>query len=134
MIANIATKNGLSLNESKTEIVLFSRKPSQHTSAINFMNSTVPIILEAKYLGYLWHKSLSTRPAVEQNIAKARRQFFALGSTGCYLGQSNPLSARTVVETCILPTLCYGAENWILDDISLDLLNRFQSELGKRIL
>ena len=134
MIANIATKNGLSLNESKTEIVLFSRKPSQHTSAINFMNSTVPIILEAKYLGYLWHKSLSTRPAVEQNIAKARRQFFALGSTGCYLGQSNPLSARTVVETCVLPTLCYGAENWILDDISLDLLNRFQSKLGKRIL
>ena len=71
MIANIATKNGLSLNESKTEIVRFSRKP---------------------------------------------------------------LSARTVIETCVLPTLCYGAENWILDDISLDLLNRFQSELGKRIL
>ena len=134
MIANIATKNGLSLNESKTEIVLFSRKPSQHTSTINFMNSTVPIIPEAKCLGYLWHKSLSARPAVEQNIAKARRQFFTLGSTSCYLGQSNPLSARTVVETCILPTLCYGAENWILDDISLDLLNRFQSELGKRIL
>ena len=87
------------------------------------MNSTVPIIPEAKCLGYLWQKSFSARPAVEQNIAKARRQFFAFESTGCYLGQSNPLSARTVVETCILPTL-YGAENWILDDISLDLLNR----------
>ena len=125
--ANIATKNGLSLNECKTEIVLFSRKPSQHTSAVN---STVPIIPKAKCLGYLWHKSLSARPAVEQNIAKAHRQFFALGSIGCYLGQSNPLSA----ENCILPTLCYGAENWILDDISLDLLNRFQTELGKCIL
>ena len=98
------------------------------------MNSTIPIIPKAKWLGYLWHKSLSARRAVEQNIAKAPRQLFALGSTGCYLGQSNPLSAGTVVETCILPTLCYGAENWILDDISLDLLNWFQSELGKCIL
>ena len=61
MIANFTTKNGVSLNESKTKIVLFSRKPSQHTSAINPMNSTVPIIPEAKCLGYLWHKPLSAR-------------------------------------------------------------------------
>ena len=134
IIADFATSNGLSLNEFKTEVVLFSRKLSQSDSAISLLNSTVQIIPEAKCLGYLWNKPLSARPAVEHNIAKACRQFFALGSTGCYLGQSNPLTARTVVETCVLPTLCYGAENWIFDDISLDLLNRFQSELGKRIL
>ena len=134
IIADFATSNGLSLNESKTEIVLFSRKPSQSASPISLLNSTLQIIPKAKCLRYLWNKSLSGRPAVEHNITKARRQLFGLGSTGCYLGQSTPLTARTVVETCVLPTLCYGTENWILDDISLDLLNRFQSELGKRIL
>ena len=125
---------GRRLLNTRARTSLFSRKPSQSASAISLLNPTVQIIPEAKCLGYLWNKSLSARPAVEHNIAKACRQFFALGSTGCYLGQSNPLTARTVVETCVLPTLCYGAENWILDDISLDLLNRFQSELGKRIL
>ena len=114
IIADFATSNGLSLNESKTEVVLFSRKPSQSASPISLLNSTIQIIPKAKCLRYLWNKSLSGRPAVEHNITKARRQLFRLGSTGCYLGQSTPLTARTVVETCVLPTLCYGAEDWIL--------------------
>ena len=32
-----------------------------------------------------------------------------------------------------MPTL-YGAENWILDEACLDLLERFQAEIGRRIL
>ena len=56
------------------------------------------------------------------NIARARRQLFALGATGCYLRHSNSLTARIVVETCVMPTLLYSAENWILDDTSLNLL------------
>ncbi len=37
---------------------------------------SVPILSQAKCLGYLWSKSLSARAAVEENIAKARRKFF----------------------------------------------------------
>ena len=66
-----------------------------------------------------------------ENINKARRQFFALGSLGGFLGHSNPLSAREVVETCVIPTLLYGAENWILDE---GCLERFHTEMGRRIL
>ena len=33
-----------------------------------------------------------------------------------------------------MPTLLYGAENWILDEACLDLLERFQAEIGRRIL
>lgn len=36
-----------------------------------------------------------------------------------------------MVETCVFPTLLYGAENWILDE---ELLERFQAEIGRRIL
>ena len=54
-----------------------------------------------------------------------------IGSSGGFLGHSNPLSAREVVETCVFPTLLYGAENWILDE---ELLERFQAEIGRRIL
>ena len=50
------------------------------------------------------------------------------------VGHSNPLSAREVFETCVIPTLLYGAENWILDDGCLELLERFQAEIGRRIL
>ena len=71
---------------------------------------------------------------VRSNISKARRQFFALGSSGCFLGFSNPLSAREVVETCMIPTLLYGAENWILDEACLELMESFRAEIGRRIL
>ena len=39
-----------------------------------------------------------------------------------------------MVETCVIPTLLYGAENWILDEGCLQLLERFQGEIGRRIL
>ena len=71
---------------------------------------------------------------MKDNIARARRQFFALGSTGCYLGHSNPLTAISVVESCVFPTLLYGAENWILNEEAIKLLENFQAEIGRRIL
>ena len=85
-------------------------------------------------MGFMWASTLSAKSGIEQNINRARKQFFALGSNCCFLGYSNPLSAREIVEICVIRTLLYGAENWILDDISLNLLERFQAELGRRIL
>ena len=37
-------------------------------------------------------------------------------------------------EQCVIPTLLYGAENWILNDRCLELLEYFQAEIGRRIL
>ena len=37
-------------------------------------------------------------------------------------------------EICVIPTLLYGAENWILDNSTLTLLEKFQAEIGRRIL
>jgi hypothetical protein len=34
------------------------------------------------------------------------------------------------METCVIPTLLYGAENWILDKVCLELLESFQAEVG----
>ena len=66
-----------------------------------------------------------------ENVAKVHRQFLAPGSTDCYLGQSNPLNARKMVEPCVLPNLCYSTESWIYDESCLGLLNQFQSNRTK---
>ena len=47
---------------------------------------------------------------------------------------SHPLSAREIVESCVIPILLHGAKNWILDETSRNLLERFQAELGRKIL
>ena len=58
----------------------------------------------------------------------------ALGSSGCFLGHANTISSKAMFETCVLPTLLYGAENWILNDSHLCQLEKFQAEIGRRIL
>ena len=134
LILEFATQNGLSLNQSKTEIVKVSKSQNPGHAQLHILDSVVDTIPHAKCLGFHWSHSLSARHGVEENIAKARRQFFALGASGCFLGHSNPLTSSAMVETCVMPTLLYGAENWSLDLPTLDLLERFQAEIGRRIL
>ena len=72
--------------------------------------------------------------SIEENIKKARKAFFLLGSLGSFQGDLGPLSSRSVVETCVLPVLTYGCESWILSEGDLKLLEAFQGEMAKRIL
>ena len=98
---------------------------------LNVATETVP---HAVCLGYIWSHDISARQGVVSNIEKARGQFFALGSSGGFHGHSNPLSAREMFETCVIPTPLYGAENWILDEGCLELLEHFPAEIDRRIL
>ena len=134
IIADFSSCNGLTLNCSKTEVVKISRTHHPPLEDIHLTDATTHTVPQAKCLGYLWSDSLSCKPGVKENISRARKQFFALGASGCFLGYSNPLSAREIIEVCVFPTLLYGAENWILDESSLNLLECFQAELGRRVL
>ena len=59
---------------------------------------------------------------------------FAHGELGAFHGQLNPLSSRSLVETCVMPVLMYGSESWCLNTSLLSKLESFQAEVGKRIL
>ena len=65
---------------------------------------------------------------------KARKSFFALGNLGAFQGDLNPLSSSSIFETCVIHTLLYGCETWILDSGCLKALESFQCEIGRRIL
>ena len=43
----------------------------------------------------------------------------------------NPLSSTSLFHICVVPTLLYGSENWILTKQTIAI---FQSQMGKRIL
>ena len=85
-------------------------------------------------MGYWWKGDLLAARAVEENIKKARRAFFHYGSIGAFQGDLGPLSCRSVLETCVMPVLLYGCENWIVTDGLVEKLEKFQAELAKRIL
>ena len=122
LISDFASHHGLKLNNPKTEVVKFSQNKASHDTTISLLGSSICVADEAKCLGYTWNSTLNARSSVRENIHKARKSFFSLGSTGCFLGHSSPLTAKTIVETCVFPILLYGAENWILNDECLRLL------------
>ena len=68
--------------------------------------------------------------AVEEGIKKARRSFFHFGAIGVFQGDLSPLSSRAVVESCVMPVLLYGYENWVLIEQLISHLETFQSELA----
>ena len=81
-----------------------------------------------------WTPDLAPTKAITENISSTRRAFFSFGSMGVFQGHLNPLSSRSVVETCVMSVLLFGSESWYLSDTALDGLERFQGWIGKRIL
>ena len=52
---------------------------------------------------------------------------------GAFHVKLNPISGKTIFDTCVIPILLFGSENWILTDPLVDQLEAFQGEIGKRI-
>ena len=132
-IHSFINEAGLNLNTSKFEIIQFSQIPINH---LNFKVGGTKISTKhsASCLGVQWQSNLSAKESVTTNIAKARKAFFALGSTRAFHGDLNPLSSSNIFETCVLSVLLYGCETWLLDSSCIQALEKFQCEIGRRIL
>jgi len=61
-------------------------------------------------------------------------RFFLYERIGAFQGDLNPLSTRSIIETCTLPVLLSGCENWILSNKCHEDLESFIGELAKRTL
>ena len=133
-VSSFASDNFLQLNPSKCEIVSFSSKSGSTQIQSSLNGATLPCIDGANCLGYVWDSTVSSKPTIEHNVVKARKVFFGYGSIGAYQGAISPLSCRSLIETCVVPILLYGCENWSLCDSSLKILNSFLGEFCKRIL
>ena len=79
-----------------------------------------------------WSSNGSSHKSIEERINKARGAFFAHGQLGSFHGQLNPLSSRSLIESCVIPVLMYGSEFWRLNTTLLSRLESFHAELGKR--
>ena len=133
IIKEFTVDSCLKLNASKLEIVRISTQ-SQESESLQINDISVCTSSSAKCLGVWWQHDLSAKRSVTENIIKARKAFFALGNLGAFQGDLNPLSSSSIFEICVIPTLLYGCETWILDSGCLKALESFQCEIGRRIL
>ena len=132
-INSFVSNVGLSLNISKLDLIQFSQTPKDPIRT-TICNQVLHTKKSVRCLGTQWSVDLSAKDSVKININKAQTAFFGLGSIGAFHGKLNPLSGSSIFDTCIVPILLFGCETWILDTSILDLLERFQCEIGRRIL
>ena len=134
-VKRFTEENFLRLNPSKCEIVAFKKaKEPADTGEVRVDECCFLVRETATCLGYQWKYDLSSSHAIQIRVQKARRAFFQYGSIYVFQGKLSPLSCSSIVETCFLPILFYGVENWVMSPESIQMLESFQGEIAKRIL
>ena len=129
LVKAFAEENLLKLNVSKCEIVLFSSQKGIVIPVCQVVGSILPAGDVGKCLGYRWRGDLSASTSIDENIRKACRVFFHFGIIGVFQSDVSPLSSRAVLQSCIMPVLLFGCENWILTETLWQKLEAFQGEL-----
>ncbi len=126
-------ENFLRLIAQKCEVLAFSHG---HASlpACSVDGSILPASGTGKCLGFWWSRDLMATRCIEENKKKARKAFFQYGSIGAFQGDLSPLSVRSVIDTCVIPVLLYGCQNWVVTDSMMDRLESFLGEMAKQAL
>ena len=119
---------------SKTPYMRNSTRMRITLTSVSRSVNGLPVVSTAKCLGYWWGRDLFASKSIYENTKKARRAFFSYGSIGAFQGDLNPLSSKSIIDTCVMPILLFGSENWILSDTLLCKLEAFLGELSKRAL
>ena len=124
---------GLSLCLDKCAVLTSCHTPISQ-DCIKIDDTQLPVVTAVKCLGVWRDFSPSRKISIDGRINKVRAAFFLHGELGAFRGQLNPLSSRSLIESCVIPVLMYGSESWTLSKTLLNKLESFQAEVGKRIL
>ena len=132
-VNNFVKSRGLRICPEKCTLVTSNKYLTTSCLMVDDKTS-LPIEKSVKCLGVTRDNSTSSNACVNERIQKARAAFSANGQLGAFQGLLNPLSSRSIIESCIIPILLYGSENWVLNYSLLKALESFQAELGRRVL
>ena len=125
------TKWKLTVNISKTKIVIFSSGRKSKTCHFQFQNNTIEIVDEYKYLGIFLGRSGSFVSTKKHVTEQANKAVFALIKKIRKLDLPIDIQVDLFNKT-IKPILLYGCEIWGIGNI--DMIERIQLKFYKHVL
>ena len=107
----------LTVNTSKTKVVIFSRGKVQQYPEFKFGDSVLEVVSEYAYLGTVFNYNNRFSKAINKQVTQAKKAMFAL------LTKTRRLSLPTDVicdlfDKTVLPILLYGCEIWGFSNVN----------------
>lgn len=112
IVNDFTLSNGLSVNPSKTGLMLFTRSRKLAPPSIQFQGQVLPLSRSWKILGLEFDDKLNWGQHIELRVKKACMIF---GQCRRAIGRSWGLSPRCTLwlyTMVVMPVLCYGAVVW----------------------
>lgn len=107
------TEHSLSINPTKTEMVLFTRKRKVEVRrAPTLFQTPLTFSDEVKYLGVIFDKKLNWGKHIRMKIEKANVAFWQCRRAMGRLWGPSPKAVLWLYTAIIRPMLCYGAVIW----------------------
>ena len=103
---------GLSLNTSKTEVVLFTRKRPKELPSFRVDNTTIPVAKSARYLGVILDSQLTFMEHIKQAIAKTKKSIFMLRNFVYKKYGPSPKLMRLCYTVVARTKLSYASHIW----------------------
>ena len=114
----------LTVNTSKTKIVIFSNRKVLNYPAFLFGHDLIEVVDSYVYLGAVFNYNGSFKKAIEKQLQQGKKAFYALLTKIRKLHLPVDLSLE-LFNHLVTPVLTYGCEVWGFDDItSMEILHR----------
>ena len=114
----------LSINVTKTKIVIFSRGKVRNYPHFKIGNDDIEVKDDYVYLGVTFNYNGSFKKAICKQIMQARKAMFAILQKARTLQLPIDIVCE-LYERCVIPVLLYGSEIWGFENInSLEIFHR----------
>ena len=121
----------LSVNTTKTKIVIFSRGKIRNKPTFYFGNNTIEVCDDYTYLGVLFNYNGKYKKAINKQINQARKAMFALLTKATKMHLPTDITLN-LFDSLVLPILLYGCEVWGVE--KCEQIEVFYRKFLKRLL
>lgn len=121
----------LTVNASKTKIVIFSRGKTRKKPLFKLGNDTIEVCDHYTYLGIVFNFNGKFKKAISKQVSQARHAMFALLSKAAKLMLPFDITCD-LFDKLVLPILLYGCEVWGIENI--DYIEIFYKQFLRRLL
>ena len=106
----------LSVNTSKTKVVVFSRGKIRNKPVFYFGDNIVSVCDDYTYLGVVFNYNGNFKKAINKQVTQAKHAMFSLLSKASNLQLNTDITLK-LFDSLVLPILLYGCEVWGQENI-----------------